>query len=139
MAARLSPPPTGPGGGGESRAAIGLRYPPAPGLQHAADNVVLAVAVEVADFDVDPGHRGAPGVPGGGGEGGTAIGNRHPPAPGLLDAAGNIGLAVAVKVADLDGAPGDARGPAAPHRRVERRAGGQAHPPITGALHPAGE
>src|SRR5206468_11570800 len=82
---------------------------------------------------------GAGGAPGRGGEGGAAIGNRPPPPAGLLHAAGDVGQAVAIEVADVDIDPGDASGPSVPDREIERAAGTQSRPPPTGLQHAAGD
>src|SRR5260370_809630 len=78
---------------------------------------------------IDPGDGW---VPGGGGEGGAAIGNRHPPSTGLLHTAGDVGQAVAIEVADVDINPGDRGGPLVPGREIEGAAGAQSHPPPAG-------
>src|SRR5439155_20869468 len=88
-------------------------HPPPAGFQHAADNVVLAVAIEVAHVDIEPGDRGGPLVPGREIERVAGTQSRPPPA-GLQHAAGDVLAAVAIEIADLDVHQGDGGGPSAP-------------------------
>src|SRR5437899_773048 len=62
---------------------------------------------KIAAADVEPVDGSAPGGPEGGGEGGAAVGEGSEPLAGPFGAAGDVGLAVAVEVADLDVDPGD--------------------------------
>src|SRR5439155_326166 len=115
-----------------------LSHPPPTGLQHAADNIGLAVAVEIAYLDVDPGHIRAPRVPDGEIKRVAAGTQSRPPPAGFQHAAGEVRLAVAIEVADVDIDPGDGGGPSAPHGAVEGVAERTGHPPLTGWLHAAG-
>jgi hypothetical protein len=54
--------------------------PPAAAVEEAPGNVGFAVAAEIGGQNIDPGCRGAPGGPLGGGEGGAGRG-RGPPGP----------------------------------------------------------
>src|SRR5438046_1052247 len=117
----------------------GVGHPPPADLQRAADNVGLAVAVEVADFDVDRGDSGAPGgAPGGGGEGGATIGSRHPARTGTLHAAGNGVLFVAGEVANLHVVAIGRPAPLAPPAASKSRSGIDADAPTAGLWHAGG-
>src|SRR5260370_23089401 len=69
---------------------------------------------KIVGVDIAPGDGGGPGGPEGGGGTGGAGGEAGPPLAGLQDAGGDVGLAVAVKVADLDVDPGDGGVPNGP-------------------------
>src|SRR5438445_10320796 len=118
-----------------------LSHPPPTGLQHAADNIVLAVAVEIAYLDVDPGDIRAPRVPDGEIKRVAAGTQSCPPPAGLQHAAGDVGLAVAVEIAHFDVDPGDGGGPsAAPGRgRGGGAAIGNRQPPASVHQHGAGD
>src|SRR5207244_9023815 len=112
-------------------APIGKRHPPPAGLQHASGEVGPAVAIEVADVDIDPGDSGGPSAPDREIERAAGTQSRPPPA-GLQHAAGDVGPAVAVEVADVDIHPGDGGGPCAPHSAAESGREGSSHAPPTG-------
>src|SRR5207244_10141115 len=82
-------------------------------LQRSSGDVRLAVAVEIADFDIRPGDAGAPGVPLGSSKAGTG-GQSDPPVAAFGIPAHDVGLAVAIEVADLHVRPGDAGAPGVP-------------------------
>src|SRR5207248_6215003 len=92
--------------------------PPAAALQVASGDVRLAITVEVADFDIDPGGARAPSIPAGIGKAG-AVGQSHPPLAAFRISANDVGLAVAVEIADLHINPSGAGVPARPHRDGE--------------------
>src|SRR5437879_65726 len=81
--------PGGPEGGVEGRAAVGQADVPAAVFQGAADDVGLAVAVEVADLNIDPGGGGAPARPLAGSEGSSGA-QAGPPGAALQPAAGDV-------------------------------------------------
>src|SRR5205809_448799 len=64
--------------GGVECGAVRYTSPPGAGLQSSSGDVGLAVAIEVADFDIDPCGPRTPGIPAGIGKAG-AIGESHPP------------------------------------------------------------
>src|SRR5207244_3017320 len=78
----------------------------------------LAPLPEIAAADVEPGDSGAPDGPDGGSEGGRAVREGGLPLTGLLGAAREVGLAVAVEVADLHVDPSHAGAPGAPQSGV---------------------
>ncbi len=84
------------------------------GLKDATDDVVFAVAVEIAHVDIDPGDVGIPARPEGSRETGRSIRDSDPPLAGLQDSANDIGVSVAVEVAGLHIDPGNVRIPAGP-------------------------
>src|SRR4029077_17914877 len=82
--------------GGAERSA----YPPGAALQITADDVVLAVAIEVCGLDIDPGDGRVcrPCRPDREREGISGI-DANPPVAGNVVAGGHVGLAVAVEIA----------------------------------------
>src|SRR5439155_26935809 len=88
--------------------------PPLAGLLHAAGDVLLeAIAVEIADFDINPGDGRAPAGPQGVVKR-VAQRCRHPPLATLQVAADDVVLAVAGEVGGVGVDPGYARVPRGP-------------------------